>query len=206
MTKYRVFTAYSNSGISSIQRLLKLSLYPIRFIKIHTKEARNVLDVGCGEGLLGNLICEISDAKLTGIDTDDKKVSIANKSRVSKNANFEKKNFFELTDLHNYDFIIINDFMHHHTFENQRKILQKLSKEIHPNARILIKEVGKLNSVDHLLTRYADRILYPSDTLNFRSSKGWMEVFSEFGFSLVAELKVKSIWPACRNIYVVKLG
>ena len=92
-------------------------LNPIRLEYILSKcslNKKNVLDIGCGGGILSEELCK-QGAKVTGIDSSSKSISIAKQHAEQNNYDIKyiNKSIFEINDLGAYDFIICFEMIEH---------------------------------------------------------------------------------------------
>ena len=106
-------------------------LNPIRLQYILSKcnlNKKKVLDIGCGGGILSEELCK-QGAKVTGIDSSSKSISIAKQHAEQNNYDIKyiNKSIFEITDLGTYDFIICFEMIEH---INEPNDLIKKIKEI----------------------------------------------------------------------------
>ena len=110
-------------------------LNPIRLEYILSKcslNKKNVLDIGCGGGILSEELCK-QGAKVTGIDSSSKSISIAKQHAEQNNYDIKyiNKSIFEITDLGTYDFIICFEMIEHINKPNDliKKIKELSSKK-----------------------------------------------------------------------------
>ena len=110
-------------------------LNPIRLEYILSKcslNKKNVLDIGCGGGILSEELCK-QGAKVTGIDSSSKSISIAKQHAEQNNYDIKyiNKSIFEITDLGTYDFIICFEMIEHINEPNDliKKIKELSSKK-----------------------------------------------------------------------------
>ena len=109
-------------------------LNPIRLEYILSRcslDKKNVLDIGCGGGILSEELCK-QGAKVTGIDSSSKSISIAKQHAEQNNYDIKyiNKSIFEITDLGIYDFIICFEMIEHINEPNDliKKIKELSSK------------------------------------------------------------------------------
>ena len=110
-------------------------LNPIRLEYILSRcslDKKNVLDIGCGGGILSEELCK-QGAKVTGIDSSSKSISIAKQHAKQNNYDIKyiNKSIFEITDLGIYDFIICFEMIEHINEPNDliKKIKELSSKK-----------------------------------------------------------------------------
>jgi len=100
---------------------------------------QQVLDVGCGTGLLTNLFSlKYKESKFTGIDfsTAIDYASKFSKTHKIKNVRFVKKDFFEFDDKNKYDVIIGQSFLTH--VPDWPSAVKKLKSLLAPNGIMIM--------------------------------------------------------------------
>ena len=110
-------------------------LNPIRLKYILSRcnlNGKKVLDIGCGGGILSEELCK-HGAKVTGIDSSSKSISIAEQHAKQNNYDIKyiNKSIFEITDLDIYDFVICFEMIEHISEPNDliKKIKEHSSKK-----------------------------------------------------------------------------
>jgi len=110
-------------------------LNPIRLKYILSRcnlNGKKVLDIGCGGGILSEELCK-HGAKVTGIDSSSKSISIAKQHAKQNNYDIKyiNKSIFEITDLDIYDFVICFEMIEHISEPNDliKKIKEHSSKK-----------------------------------------------------------------------------
>ena len=111
------------------------NLNPIRLEYILSRcslDKKNVLDIGCGGGIISEELYK-QGAKVTGIDSSSKSISIAKQHAEQNNYDIKyiNKSIFEITDLGIYDFIICFEMIEHINEPNDliKKIKELSSKK-----------------------------------------------------------------------------
>src|ERR1035438_8011907 len=116
--------SYRRTGVGAGGALLKHSLYPIRFLTEVLPATGTILDLGCGEGMLTNLLAvNIPGARFHGIDLDAPKIALAQKNAPT-NATFACQ------DIKTFNHepaaaIIFNDVLHHAESPDQARMLAR---------------------------------------------------------------------------------
>ena len=124
---------FSNRSSSILQSIIKSSIVPLVYLDKNLPEKGIILDLGCGEGVLSNLISKIRpNCKVVGLDIDKTKISIAKKNS-SSNCEFIEFDFFHLEKYKNISSIIINDVVHHIDYDNHMKLFIKIINSLRPN-------------------------------------------------------------------------
>jgi trans-aconitate methyltransferase len=163
---------YSRRGFPFGGALLKHSLVPLALIRQSLPERGLVLDLGCGEGMLTNLIaCQCPGLRLQGIDRDAAKIERANRN-ASRNASFAEGNILE-EGLPSAQGVIANDVLHHFAPEPQEALLRNVASLLDDEGVFILKEVDASDYLDRRWTTFWDRRLYPDDALHFRPLAEW---------------------------------
>src|ERR1019366_8272185 len=136
----RQVNRYRRSGVGLGGSLLKHSLYPIRFLTGGLPSTGVILDLGCGEGMLTNLLAvNLPGARFHGIDKDAPKIALAQQNAPA-NATFACQ------DINAFDYapaaaIIFNDVVHHCESAGQARMLDKAFDLLEDDGVLLLKEV-----------------------------------------------------------------
>lgn len=99
-----------------------------------------ILDIGCGHGLLSNLLAITSqERQVLGIDIDPKKIAAAQRTIGSRsNIQFEVGDAASLPG-RNYNAVTIADVMYLIPPETQRAILKNIADVLNPNGLLVWK-------------------------------------------------------------------
>jgi ubiquinone/menaquinone biosynthesis C-methylase UbiE len=141
-----------------------------------------VLDVGCGNGVVGAMLADQFQCKVTGTDI----------------LNYVKTGlpFVQLTDggdlpfeADSFDTVMLNDMLHHVPWDGQEHLLREALRvgrqvqvfEVEPSAYVSFTD-WLPNKVHNPLMRIS---------LSHRSAKGWQEVFERVGATQVDARRIK---------------
>lgn len=194
-----------NKSTSPFQAFLKSTLVPLNDFNKKLPKNGLILDLGCGEGILTNLVSTIRpNCKIIGIDLDKKKIFKAKKNS-NRNCYFINGNIFdELNKFTNVSAIILNDVVHHINYENHQILISKCIKKLKPNGLFILKEVDKNDYLDYKMTKYFDEKLYPNDKLCFRSKSEWIDIFNRLRIKQLNSERFFHPWPASRTLFYAK--
>lgn len=193
---------YQAAGLGRGGVLLKQSLYPRRALLDALEGARLVLDFGCGEGQLTNLLArELTRTRFAGTDLDAAKIAMANRCREEANAEFATGDFFA-SNATGASAVIFNDVLHHLSPPHQERAFALASRSLDGSGVLILKEVDSRDRLDVAHTTFWDRRLYPRDTLHFRTPEEWIDLAGRRGFRLVSRTTVRHPWIAARTLLV----
>jgi short-subunit dehydrogenase/uncharacterized protein YbjT (DUF2867 family)/SAM-dependent methyltransferase len=194
---------YSRGGVSFVGALLKHSLVPLPLLRRVLPERGLVLDLGCGEGMLGRLVAvALPGLRLHGVDLDAGKIAIASRCAPA-NATFRQGEILECS-AGDATAVLLNDVLHHHSPERQVQLLQKAASLLDPDGVLVLKEVDADDRLDRAMTGFFDGRLYPADQLNFRTRPQWREVLYDCGFRVSEIHRVRHPWVASRTVLVCR--
>lgn len=112
-------------------------LATIRRIKNNRK--LKILDFGCGNGDLTNLLSKYG--QITGIDLSDEAIKIAKKKYP--HINFICSSVFDMTKQNKYDLIVSSEVIEHLTREEQGEYIQLIYNNLVDNGYLLITTPNK---------------------------------------------------------------
>ena len=194
---------YAAAGVGLGGAVLKHSLFPLGFLDRVLPERGTMLDLGCGDGMLGNLTAALRPGlRVRGVDLDAHKVALANRNAPS-NARYETGDILRQS-FAGASAAVFNDVLHHHGNDLQAELLVKAFSFLEPGGVLLVKEVDAADSADRTWTTFWDRRLYPGDALRFRDVAGWREALFQSGFEILEIFRVRHPWPASRTLFVCR--
>ena len=105
-------------------------LNPVRLEYILSKcniNGKKVLDIGCGGGILSEQLHK-QGAKVTGIDSSSKSITIAKQHAEEQNYNIKyiNKSIFDVSDLDSFDFIVCFEMIEH--IDKPNELIKKISE------------------------------------------------------------------------------
>lgn len=140
------------------------------FQNIDTSQVHNVLEVGCGAGMLAHYLSEKHQMKVTGTDVDPEQIELT-KGFHKENG---RLNFFtaDATDLpfKDSEFDLVLSFMVMHHINNWKKAFAEVDRVLKPGGIFIIKDL----SFSQLTSR----------VLNFLSKNYGVYTFDEITYLL----------------------
>jgi short-subunit dehydrogenase/SAM-dependent methyltransferase/dTDP-4-dehydrorhamnose reductase len=197
----------SHRSTSFAQTFLKVGLVPLRDLDARLPADGVILDLGCGEGILTNLVGEIRpDCRVIGIDRDFARLELA-KLNAGPNVSFKCGDIFSLDiKMQDVSAVIMNDVVHHQPYDRHQALIALALQIIRPGGMLVLKEVDQLDKVDAGMTRFFDSRLYPSDPLCFRGKNEWIDLLMRLGAprTEIETFKSKYFWPASRTLFFIR--
>lgn len=159
-----------------------------KFLKIiQTHVAGSVIDLGCGSGLIANLLSyNMPNSKFIGVDFSDSilyAINFAEKNNI-KNITYIKDSILTLKIEEKFDTVICHGVLHH--IEDYESAIKKIKSLVKPNGTIILglyhptgkilKKYIKLNYNSEMLR--ADQEDVPYETSY--TKKQLIKLFSEF--------------------------
>lgn len=158
-----------------------------------TKSAR-VVDIGCGYGLLANYISSKSEERqVLGLDGSKRRIEMAKGAGQDiKNVTFAVKDISNI-ELDNFDVAIMSDFLHHLSFDCQKRLLDKIASNLKSGSRLIILEVDRKPWWKYLVNLFVDHILNVGKRICYRTKVEWIKILQELGFTVES-------FPADKNL------
>ena len=128
-----------------------------------------ILDVGCGYGVLTNMLALGAPHRfLVGVDSDAGRIATAQGTvGERRNVAFLVGDALGLPCRH-YAGIVLTDFLHHLPLPAQDDFLRQVSDALEAGGVMAVREVGDSPRWKHTMSHLADRLLYPRDRVNYR--------------------------------------
>ncbi len=131
----------------------------------------SVLEVGCGEGLLADLLAaRLTECRLEGIDISPKTGRLSG-FRERQNVSFRQctaEAYLESGG--KAALVIVCDVLHHVPLEARPEFLQVVSELVYPGGYLLLKDWAPSATPIHLLGYLSDRVI-TGDRVIYRSAK-----------------------------------
>lgn len=180
---------YSGTGWKSLFVKWKFWEEPYVELERLIPKKGKIVDIGCGEGILGNFLALMSSRrKILGFEIDRKRLSIAN--RNVPNTVFKYGDATKLV-IPPADAITFFHVLHHlNSYKEQEEVLRKCYKSLRKGGKLFIVEVEIKSSIKYWTCWLADHFLVPwvfekkfYALAFFRNSKKWKKLLNEIGFS-----------------------
>ena len=177
---------------------------PVEAISPYLTEARRIVDIGCGYGLLANLLALHNPAwQILGIDHSEHRITQAMKTLSGRN-----NIAFQVGDATEFhieaDGYVMVDFLHHIPVQQQNRLLSRLHALLTPGGFVVILEVPDRPFIKAMLSRISDWILYPFDIkAQFRNPDEFIGILEHIGFHVLTFERPTGIFAgigyACRK-------
>lgn len=167
--KSQTFALYQGLGYRiSLYIKIRWLLCPYLEIERQIPKKATCLDVGCGFGLLSNVLSLSSNKRyLFGIDIDNRRIETAQKTiGERRNIEFICQDLFDMED-ETFNVITFVDVLHHINREIKQRIIEKSVSLLSPGGKILIKDV-----TDRPRWKYFYNYLFDNSTRIFKITKG----------------------------------
>ncbi len=163
-----------------------------------------IIDIGCGEGVLGVLLAIASPKReVIGIDLNKKKVKLG--KTVAKdigNLSFEEKDVLRQR-LPHADAFVLSDFLHHIPASEHKNLLKKIVESLTKNGALIIKEIDLKDGIRAKISRIFDFLFYPFEKVSFINSEKLGVLLTSLGLK-VSIIKVQKWFPGSTTLFICK--
>lgn len=173
-------------------------ILPLSLISIHLPKSGEIIELGCGEGVIAKYVAKKRERDVMGIDKD--------KERLPK---VKYKNLkFISADIRKYDLptaigFILSDVLHHLSKKDQKKLLTKISLKLKKEGVLIIKEIDTHEFIRSHLSRLWDFILYPQDEINYWHHNDLKKYLEELKFK-VKIIRPNRLFPGSTTLFIAK--
>jgi SAM-dependent methyltransferase len=153
-----------------------------------------VLDLGCGFGLMANILARRSPRReVCGVDLDERKIAVARgTAALTGNVAFELADLFEW-EAARAAAVVLVDVCHYWTPEQQRRLIARAAACLDPGGTLVFREACATGGWHHRLTVWSERFSTASghnragQGLHFATREFYLQAFEQEGLSLVSE-------------------
>ena len=196
-TLAKTINLYKGDGFGELFALIRVWDAPYEPLDKAIGKTSRVLDLGSGDGLLGNyLAISQPGRKVFGIELNSKRAKVANKG--VKNASFSKGDILKTKLASNFDAIILAHVLHHlPSKSDQIKLLTKVASKLKKASDLLILEIDYKPWPKYVFSWLTDAITVPilfegkifTSQFFYRRTDEWKNILQDLGF----QVKTRSI-------------
>ncbi len=171
--------------LDRIYTRLRWRLCPFNKIESNIPKEGLIVDLGCGYGILANLLyLKSKKRKIIGMDISSKRIKIAKKSeRKNKKLKFIEKDITK-SNIKKVDAIVMTDFLHHIKYKDQEKLIAKLNKKLNNNGKLIILDINKNKKLKYFFTVLLDRTLNYGEPAYYRTEEDMKKILEKNGFKV----------------------
>ena len=184
---------------------LRWRLCPFEAIERYVPESGIILDVGCGYGILSNLIAVRGKKRyVTGVDLSPKRIRVAQSTvQGRKNIRFVEQDANDLV-LEPCDAVIMSDFLHHIPPDVAQRLLVKISERLVQGGLLIIQDVDSKPRWKSWVTVGIDRTMNIGKKLYHRPHAELHRVLEDIGFCVESypvhkDLPLSDVLFLCRK-------
>jgi len=201
----KLFDLYSDQGAGVIWYVrLRWALCPFEQIARRVPLQGTIVDVGCGYGLLSNLLALTSEERdVIGIDLYPKRIRIAQRTvKGRKNIKFllEDANCLRVGKC---DVFVMSDFLHHLSYRHQEELLVLCYQKLSKNGLLIVEEVDDKPYWKYQFNVIVDGLLNLGHKIYFRNSSEYLKLLSTIGFQVKTEMAHKGL-PLSDILYLCR--
>lgn len=181
-----------------IYDFFRSQMLPLKQIDEVIPKEGKILDLGCGEGIIAKHLAKTKTREIIGIDNNQQRIPKPN----SRNLEFISADIRKYP-LKGADAIVISDVLHHLDFQDQDKLLAKISRALRKNGTLLIKEIDTQEIIRSSLSRLWDFLLYPKDKIFYRNSNNLKKYLESLGFVVMIR-RSSRFFPGSTTLYIAR--
>lgn len=146
----RIIGAYDSPMVRAycLARFVIININMLHILRLCMRGKLRILEIGCGFGLFGCYFAS-RDRRVQyhGIDLNAGRIEMANRAAARlglSNIRFDCGDACGSLDLAaEYDVVLMMDLMHHIPDTGKRSLLQTVTPRLHPEGRLIIKEISR---------------------------------------------------------------
>jgi len=180
-------------------------LCPFELVESLVPKSGNILDFGCGYGMLANLLNLKSPSRMVvGIDMNEKRISVAKHSIGNRRNISFHCNSLESTEAVQNDAVVMTDVLHHIDDYGVNRLFETINLRLSDNGIIIILDVDKAPLWKFCVTYLIDRLLNPGSGLYYRSQKEMRLLLDRFPVCFEKVIYANRGLPLSDIIYVCR--
>jgi len=161
---------------------------PIGLVERSVPERGRIYDIGCGIGLLANLMSLSSSGRqVIGLDLSGEKIAIARRS-VGERSNIN----FEISDIMTAridrpDAVIACDLLHHIAYPDQERLMSKIYASLGIGGVFILQDIDKASAHKYLFAYAVDMLFNKMKKVFYRTAVEWARLLEKAGFEVSME-------------------
>ena len=175
----------------------RLAILPLRDLLAYFPSEGLVLDVGCGRGVLANVLAAACPRlRIHGVELDARAVAVARATvRGRTNLTFEVADALALPARETYDAVAFIDVLHHLPRETHRRVLEGVRPLLRSGGTLIVKEIDLRPRWKYLWNFVHDLVVTRGQPLACRAAADLMGLVREAGYARVALHAIRSPFP-----------
>lgn len=201
---------YGSSGFSALFNKIRAWDAPYKEIEKLVPKKGIVVDLGCGDGLMGNFLAITSSKrKIIGIELNKKRLKEADKNL--KNTRFILGDATNIK-IPNANCIMLVHVLHHlNSYSDQENLIKNCLDKLKKGGKLIIAEIIETPYWKYLFTSLVDIIVLPilfenkliDTNINFRKLNEWKKLFNKYEYKTLYYM-IHQNMPFPHLIIVVK--
>jgi len=169
-----------------------------------------IIDLGCGEGMLANLLALRAPARtVIGFDFDERRLAKARRAALRgkiTNATFHIADALTYPLSDDIEAIVVYDVLHHISERaDQEFLIKRIANKLLPGRFLIIREPVNDDRIKGPLNSIADRYLfYPGTAIAMRTVAEWTRLLKKNGFSVTAVRRTNHLSPFSARLLVAQ--
>lgn len=190
--KKEIFEHYRDASfITRAYLRIKLRICPLIALETHFPQEGKIIDLGCGNGLFSNILSlGSSERQIIGLDLDEKKIDVANKTKIrGAQITYQIGNVMD-TDYPRGDVFTLVDVLYLIPYDKHEIILQKCHRSLPPGGTLIIKEMDTKPRWKYVWNLFQETFAVKligftlGERFFFRSQEDYLGILKGIGFSV----------------------
>ncbi len=190
--KNKIFELYRDASfITRAYLRIKLRICPLIHLEAFFPREGTIVDLGCGNGLFPNILSiGSSERQIIGIDLDEKKIEVANQTKVPGSQITYQSGDVVDADYPLGDVITLVDVLYLIPYDKHALILQKCYQFLPWGGTLIIKEMDTAPRWKYAWNLFQETLAVKligftlGERFYFRNQKEYLEILQRIGFSV----------------------
>jgi 2-polyprenyl-3-methyl-5-hydroxy-6-metoxy-1,4-benzoquinol methylase len=200
--KKEIFELYGNASfITRAYLSIKLRICPLIALETHFPQEGEIIDLGCGNGLFPNILSlGSSERRIIGLDLDEKKIEVANETKIQGAQITYQIGDVVDTDYPRGDVFTLVDVLYLIPYDKHEIILQKCYQSLPPGGALIIKEMDNKPRWKYVWNLFQETLAVKligftlGERFFFRSQVEYLKILGQIGFTVKPVPLDKGYW------------
>lgn len=174
-----------------------------QLLQLFPSGARNIVEVGCGYGVLAFTMAEAYPAaKICASDFDKRRINLLKRINKYKNLIFSCED--AVRSAVGADILVMTDLLHHMPYGQQHRLLERIYKQAGQQTTIIVKDMDKGRFSFRQFCNFIIDVIHARQyPLYYHDVESFKALFEKAGFTIVKQQRLNKWYVPLNHIAFV---